>query len=42
MVRTVATAAGRVCSISESSLVFLKVNQIDPLKNDPSRHSASV
>jgi hypothetical protein len=42
MVRTVATAAGRVCSISESSLVFLKVNQIDPLKNDPSRHGASV
>jgi hypothetical protein len=42
MVRTVAVAAGKVCTISEKSLVFLKANQIDPLRNDPSRHGASV
>ncbi|HXN21083.1 MAG TPA: hypothetical protein VN875_22335 [Candidatus Binatus sp.] len=42
MVRTVASTAGTVCTISEKSLVFLKVNQIDPLKNDPSHHGASV
>src|ERR1700683_1286281 len=42
MVRTVAATAGTVCTISEKSLVFLKVNQIDPLKNDPSHHGASV
>jgi hypothetical protein len=42
MVRTVAAAAGRVCSISEKSLLFLRVNQIDPLNNDPSHHGASV
>ena len=42
MVRTVAATAGTVCTISEKSLVFLKVNQIDPLENDPSHHGASV
>jgi hypothetical protein len=42
MVRTVATAAGRVCTISENSLVFLKTSQINRLKNDPSHHGASV
>jgi hypothetical protein len=42
MVRTVAAAAGRVCTISEKSLVFLKTSQIDRLKNDPSHHGASV
>ncbi len=42
MVRTVAATAGTVCAISEKSLVFLRVNQIDPLKNDPSHHGASV
>lgn len=42
MVRTVAAAANRVCLISEKSLVFLKVNQMDTLKNDPSHHGASV
>ncbi len=41
MVRTVAAAARRVCSTSEKSLVFLKVNQ-NPLKNDPSQHGASA
>src|ERR1700683_3037376 len=41
MVRTVASTAGTVCTISEKSLVFLKVNQIDPLKNDPSHYGAS-
>ncbi len=30
MVRTVATAAGRVCTISEKSLVFLNTSEIDP------------
>jgi hypothetical protein len=42
MVRTVATAAGRVCTISEKSLVFLKASQVNRLKNDPSHHGASV
>jgi hypothetical protein len=42
MVRTVAATAGTVCAISEKSLIFLKVNPIDPLKNDPSHHGASV
>ncbi|MGD0544974.1 MAG: hypothetical protein ABSB65_11230 [Candidatus Acidiferrales bacterium] len=42
MVRTVAGAAGRVCAISEESLVFLKASQINRLKNDPSHHGASV
>jgi hypothetical protein len=42
MVRTVAASAGRVCSISERSLQFLKVKQLDPLSNTPSSHGASV
>jgi hypothetical protein len=42
MVRTVATAAGRVCTISEKSLVFLNTSEINRLKNDPSHHGASV
>lgn len=42
MVRTAAAAAGRVCSISENSLAFLNVKGIDPAKNDPAHHRASV
>lgn len=40
MVRTAATAAGRVCSISENSLGFLNVKGVDPLKNEAARGGA--
>jgi hypothetical protein len=31
-----------VCNISEQSLQFLKVKQLDPLNDTPSSHGASV